>query len=165
MVVTEFTLWAARLGVLALMYLLVLILIFAMRADARAASLAPRPIAPPVPKPAPVPTPAPSQAPTTTPSTGVRTLVVTSGTIPNSGREYQLFGPVDIGRSADCIISVPNKFVSSRHARIFQENGIWIVEDLGSTNGTVLNGNPLLTPQRFKPGDKLMIGDTEFQLQ
>ena len=163
MEVTELTLWIARFGVLALMYLLILVLVFAMRADARAASLAPRQMLQPSPNP--TPSTAPMTSPTSTPTPQVRTLVVVSGSVPTGGREYQLFGPIEIGRSSTCMVSLPNNFVSSRHARIFQENGQWLVEDLGSTNGTVLNGQPLLTPKRLNPGDKLLIGDTEFVIK
>lgn len=160
MEVTELTLWAARLGVLALMYLLVMALIFALRADARAAATAPlRPKQSPLPTPAtPVATPAPVAAPPPT----SRSLVVQAGTLPTTGREYQLFGMVEIGRGEECTITIPNKFVSTHHARVFQQNGQWLAEDLGSTNGTLLNGKTFSGTQPLKPGDHLMVGDTDF---
>ncbi|HEX2951747.1 MAG TPA: FHA domain-containing protein [Armatimonadota bacterium] len=166
MEVTELTLWIARLGVLSLMYILLLVLIFSLRADAKAASSAPRPMPQPTPIPTQTPMPAPVFQATPSPSTaGVHSLMVVAGTTPTTGREYQLFGPIEIGRGTSCNVIIPNHFVSSRHARIFQDNGQWFVEDLGSTNGSALNGKPLLTPQQLHAGDKLLIGDTEFIIQ
>jgi len=154
-VVTEFTLWAARLIVLVLMYGFLLALIIALVADARAAS-APRPAAP-----APV---VPPQRPAPAPASPL-VLVVTAGTPPITGHEYRLLGPLVIGRDTSCDISIPSHFISKRHARIHQVGGQWIAEDLGSTNGSVLNDEPLTAPHPLKPGDRLTVGDTEFLLK
>jgi hypothetical protein len=143
------------------MYILVMALIFAMRADARA--IAETPIRPrPLPKPTPKPTPA--SAPVAPPPTA-KSLLVVSGALPTSGREYPLFDTLEIGRGSACAIVIPNHFVSTRHVRIFQMHGRWMIEDVGSTNGTSLNGHPLAAPQPLLPGDKILVGDTEFLVQ
>src|SRR5688572_9070873 len=60
---------------------------------------------------------------------------------PNAGRRYKLAeGEYIIGRRSDCQIFVPDMRVSRQHARIRRENGGWHVEDLGSNNGTYVNG-------------------------
>lgn len=153
---TELTLWVARLLVLVLMYGLFLALIVALVADARAVSR-PREAAA-----ASAPTPAPARPER---STNPLTLVVTAGTPPTTGREYPLLGTIDIGRDASCTISIPSHFVSKNHARISLTGGQWVVEDLGSTNGSSLNDQPLSYPRPINPGDRLSVGDTEFLLK
>ena len=51
---------------------------------------------------------------------------------------------------------------SSRHARILREGHVLMIEDLGSTNGTYLNEEPLSGPQPLYDGDRIRIGDSEF---
>jgi pSer/pThr/pTyr-binding forkhead associated (FHA) protein len=145
MEVTEFTLWIARLGVLALMAVFVLALVVALLADVRAAGQPgkPTPVAPA--------------------RDGIRLLAVVAGTVPPGGSEYRLHGPLTIGRAPSCDITIPNHFVSSQHARIFPVHGHWYVEDTGSTNGTLMNGTPLTEPHLLSPGDRLCVGDTEFE--
>jgi pSer/pThr/pTyr-binding forkhead associated (FHA) protein len=157
MEVTELTIWIARLGVLALMYLFMLVLISALRADARAATAPARPTEIPHAKPAPEPIKVEPVKPRT-----AAALVYLKGTLPTTGREYPLVVSMDIGRGDACTISIPNRFVSTRHARVFSLDGRWVVEDLGSTNGTLLNSQQLVSVQPLKPGDHLTVGDTDF---
>ena len=56
-------------------------------------------------------------------------------------------------------------FASSVHARIFPRNGFMHVEDMGSTNGTYLNGRQLRKAEQLKPADKIRIGDSEYSYQ
>jgi pSer/pThr/pTyr-binding forkhead associated (FHA) protein len=63
-----------------------------------------------------------------------------------------------IGRQGDLVIG--DDFASSHHARFQIAHGLWFVEDLGSTNGTRLNGRRFVQPQRLKKGDKIKIGRT-----
>ncbi len=152
MEISELTLWIARLGLLALMYLFLLVLIIALRADARAASQ-PAAAAPAPAAPAPTPIPALLQ------------LIRQSGTSPSTGDRYLLNRPLEIGRGPQSDIAIPNRFVSTRHARVaFDEHG-WFVEDLGSTNGTLVNGDPLTVAHRLASGDRITVGDTEFLIQ
>ena len=57
-------------------------------------------------------------------------------------------------------LAISDEFASSRHARFQIAHGLWYVEDLGSTNGTWLNGRRIHAPQRLKKGDKIRIGHT-----
>jgi pSer/pThr/pTyr-binding forkhead associated (FHA) protein len=59
-------------------------------------------------------------------------------------------------------IRLDDPFASSRHARISQQGHVFVIEDLGSTNGTYLNDEPLDGPQPLHPGDRIRIGDSEF---
>jgi len=62
------------------------------------------------------------------------------------------------GRQGNLAIS--DEFASSHHARFQVAHGLWFIEDLGSTNGTVLNGRRFRAPQHLKKGDKIKIGRT-----
>ncbi|MGD0153156.1 MAG: FtsW/RodA/SpoVE family cell cycle protein [Thermacetogeniaceae bacterium] len=74
------------------------------------------------------------------------------------GTNWDLDAEKIIGRDPGCGISLPDLFVSGRHVRIFTSGGSCYVEDLGSANGTFINGKPLSTPERLLPGDRLQIG-------
>ncbi len=56
-------------------------------------------------------------------------------------------------------------FASSHHARLAPHGDVIVLEDLGSTNGTYLNGEPLRGPQPLHPGDRIRIGDSEFTFE
>jgi hypothetical protein len=66
-----------------------------------------------------------------------------------------------LGRG-DVEIQIEDPFASSRHARITRQGYVLMIEDLGSTNGTYLNEEPLSGPQPLHPGDRIRIGDSEF---
>jgi hypothetical protein len=59
-------------------------------------------------------------------------------------------------------IRLEDPFASSRHARIFREGPVVVIEDLGSTNGTYLNDELLTGPTPLHDGDRVRIGDSEF---
>jgi hypothetical protein len=67
-----------------------------------------------------------------------------------------------LGRAGSADIHVEDPFASSVHARIFVRNGFMYVEDMGSTNGTYLNGRQLRKAEQLKPADKIRIGDSEY---
>ena len=67
-----------------------------------------------------------------------------------------------LGRADSADIHVEDPFASSVHARIFPRSGFMHVEDMGSTNGTYLNGRQLRKPEQLKPADKIRIGDSEY---
>jgi FHA domain len=77
------------------------------------------------------------------------------------GTAYDLSGGATLGRG-DVEIQLEDPFASSRHARISREGHVVVIEDLGSTNGTYLNDEPLTGPQPLHPGDRIRIGDCEF---
>ncbi len=72
---------------------------------------------------------------------------------------YELSRPViQIGRAEGMEIVIDNVSVSRQQAEIRQEGRYWTVRDLGSSNGTYLNGQRLESPQRLKPGDEISFG-------
>ena len=78
-----------------------------------------------------------------------------------SGVAYDLIDGAVLGRG-DVEIRLEDPFASSRHARISREGHVLVIEDLGSTNGTYLNEEPLSGPQPLYDGDRIRIGDSEF---
>ncbi len=78
-----------------------------------------------------------------------------------SGVAYDLDQGATLGRG-DVEIHLEDPFASSRHARISREGHVVVIEDLGSTNGTYLNEEPLTGPQPLHHGDRIRIGDSEF---
>lgn len=81
-----------------------------------------------------------------------------------SGIAYDLMGGATLGRG-DVEIHLEDPFASSQHARIARQGHVLVIEDLGSTNGTYLNEEPLDGPQPLRPGDRIRIGDCEFSYQ
>lgn len=79
----------------------------------------------------------------------------------SSGMAYDLVDGATLGRG-DVEIRLEDPFASARHARITREGRVLILEDLGSTNGTYLNEEPLSGPQPLYDGDRIRIGDSEF---
>jgi pSer/pThr/pTyr-binding forkhead associated (FHA) protein len=79
-----------------------------------------------------------------------------------SGEDYDIpsYGAT-LGRG-EVEIRLEDPFASSRHARISREGPVVVIEDLGSTNGTYLNGELLTGPQPLHDGDRIRIGDSEF---
>src|SRR5579875_2023474 len=79
----------------------------------------------------------------------------------DSGIAYDLRGGATLGRG-DVEIRLEDPFASSRHARISRQGHVFVLEDLGSTNGTYLNEEPLGGPAPLHSGDRIRIGDSEF---
>jgi phosphoserine phosphatase RsbU/P len=67
---------------------------------------------------------------------------------------------VIIGRATTAGLMVPDSSMSRHHARLFQRDGRWWAEDLGATNGTTLNDQPLVEPRALDSGDRLRLGAT-----
>ncbi|MFP5417005.1 MAG: FHA domain-containing protein [Actinomycetes bacterium] len=86
------------------------------------------------------------------------TLRITKGK--QAGLTMALGDQLKIGRSTDCQLILDDDYVSTRHARIFRTNGGYLVEDLGSTNGTYLNNERLSGATAFTTSDTLRIGRT-----
>ena len=70
-----------------------------------------------------------------------------------------------LGRNPECTLVLDDDFASGRHARIFLSDDGWLVEDLGSTNGTFLGANRLTKPVPVEVGSTLRIGKTIFELR
>jgi serine phosphatase RsbU (regulator of sigma subunit) len=81
---------------------------------------------------------------------------------PHAGpADYDFEGPeIVIGRATSAAVVIPDTRVSRQHARIVRRNGGWWVEDLGTRNGTLLNGEPMAGAARLEAGDRLDIGDS-----
>jgi pSer/pThr/pTyr-binding forkhead associated (FHA) protein len=96
--------------------------------------------------------------PMTDPRQSAGTLTVSRG--PGVGRRFSIgAAPVTIGRDAQCDIQVDDTWVSRRHARIAWSGTEYIVEDLGSTNGTYVNSERLGAPRALQSGDLLQLGE------
>jgi len=71
---------------------------------------------------------------------------------------------VTIGRREDNVVVIEEGYVSGHHARIFQRNDNYVLEDLKSTNGTILNGEKIENKVYIRSGDKIKIGTTLFRV-
>ena len=78
---------------------------------------------------------------------------------------HRLSGSMEIGRDAACAIRPDDTYLSQQHARMFERNGSWVVEDLGSTNGTYLNQQKVTVPSVLSPGDRIRLGKTVLELR
>lgn len=92
-------------------------------------------------------------------------LVVEGGGGLRAGAAFMLDGSTTIGRSPATDIQIEDQFASSRHARIYEREGYLYIEDMGSTNGTYLNGRRLDAKELLRTDDRIRIGDTEFRYE
>jgi pSer/pThr/pTyr-binding forkhead associated (FHA) protein len=80
-------------------------------------------------------------------------------------RTVRLSATTQIGRGDECAITLSDSYVSQVHARLYEKDGTWLVEDLGSTNGTFLNDRPLVQPVEVHAGDVVKVGKTVLELR
>ena len=170
---SELTLTVMRLGFLAVLWLFVIVAVQVIRSDLfgtrvtqRAGRRGPeRPAARPQ-------QPPQQQQPSRGSGRAGRTkrgaptkLVVSEGSL--SGTTVALQGQtITLGRAHDSTIVLDDDYASSRHARIYPDrDGQWVVEDLGSTNGTYLDRTRLTTPTPIPPGAPIRIGKTVIELR
>lgn len=168
---SELTLTVMRLGFLAVLWLFVIVAVQVIRSDLFGTKVAQRPAgrrAADAPRP---PQTGRQQAPASgsrqgRPRRGAPTrLVITEGSL--TGTTVALQGQtITLGRAHDSTIVLDDDYASSRHARIYPDrDGQWIVEDLGSTNGTYLERARLTTPTPIPLGAPIRIGKTVIELR
>jgi hypothetical protein len=173
--VSDLTLLVLRVAFLALLWVFVFAVVYALRSDLfggparrtrepRAAAAAP-----------PVGVPAAVQSlPTApvTPAGGTRVpphhaasrLVITSG--PRAGLEIELgTDPLTIGRSSDSGLQIRDDYTSTHHARLLLWGADWVVQDLDSTNGTFVGGTRIDSPTQVPMGVPVKVGATSFELR
>jgi pSer/pThr/pTyr-binding forkhead associated (FHA) protein len=92
---------------------------------------------------------------------GPATRLVVDKPVTQKGTSFEIGPEVTVGRAAGCHIALPDDtFVSQLHARVFERSGQVYVEDLGSTNGTYVNGHRVSAPTPMHRGDSLQVGST-----
>jgi pSer/pThr/pTyr-binding forkhead associated (FHA) protein len=153
--VSELTLTVLRLGFIAVLWVFVLAVAGVMRADLFGQRVTQRSKPPKsAPKPA---------APKTKKGTA-RTLVVLEGSL--AGTPIALSDQaVTIGRAPDSTLVLDDDYVSSRHARLVPQQGRWLIEDMGSTNGTYLDRTRISVPTVVPLGTPIRIGKTVLELR
>lgn len=92
-------------------------------------------------------------------------LTVVSGPRPLKGTSIPVNGPVVIGRSPGADIVIADDFVSGSHARVSPAGDGIVVEDLGSTNGTLVNDGRIQGPAMLSPGDTITIGAVRIEVE
>ena len=126
-------------------------------------------VAPPVVVPAATPAPAPVAAGSGAPpvgempeQVGARLVVLAPASM--AGSVFDLQSETTIGRAPGCGVVIDDARVSKLHARVFHSGGRWVVEDLGSTNGTLLNDHVLDLAKNVGPGDRIQVADHVMEL-
>ncbi|MGV8979254.1 MAG: FHA domain-containing protein FhaB/FipA [Cellulomonas sp.] len=172
---SELTITLLRLGYLVLLWVFVLSAISVLRRDLYGTKIVARRGTTPLPRARGTAAGAPS-AEQPAPQAGGRgsraaraatpptRLVVTEG--PLRGTTLPLgSSSVLIGRAPSCTLVLDDDYSSSRHARIFPQGGQWLVEDLGSTNGTFLGDVKVQQPTPVPAGAQVRIGQSVIELQ
>lgn len=133
------TLWLVRIVFLALLYLFLFAVVRVLLRDLRAAARGPAELG---------------------------RLVVTASPRedPPPGGAFPLDAVTSIGRDVNNTISLDDPFASAEHAVLTFRGSTWYVEDLGSTNGTFVNGSPVSDPTPLGFGDELQVGEVRFRL-
>lgn len=83
----------------------------------------------------------------------------------NLGAKYYLLDDVLIGRAGNSQVVLEDTYASQQHARVYRGDGVFYVEDLGSTNGTYVNGRKISYPLELRQGDRIKIGKTVFEFR
>lgn len=99
------------------------------------------------------------------PAAGARLVVLKSDALPEGESIPVVAGPVAVGRGGQNDVPLDgDEFASAEHARFeARRDGLW-VEDVGSTNGTFVNGARVTTPRRLGKGDVVRVGRTDFRV-
>jgi pSer/pThr/pTyr-binding forkhead associated (FHA) protein len=134
-------LWIVRLAFLALLYVFLFRVVRTLLRDLRAAA----------------------REPTTT--MGRLVVVASPGAEPPTGHVFALDAITTLGRDVNNAIVVEDPFASAEHAALTFRGSAWYVEDLGSTNGTFVNGQPVSGVATIAFGDELQVGQVRFRLE
>lgn len=133
-------LWAIRLAFLAALYVFLALVVRALLWDIRAAARDPA-------------------------GALGRLVVITSAGLPAAGSVFPLDALTTLGRDLGSSVVLDDPFASARHAVLTFRGRGWYVEDLSSTNGTLVNGVPIAGALPLGFGDELQIGDTRMRLE
>ena len=158
----ELTLFILRMGFLIVLWVFVFIVIYALRSDLfgqRVRKLPATANAAPV-----AASPAAATPPRSAPNELATRLVITGGA--KEGLEIPLPDEfLTIGRSSDSGLMIRDDYTSTNHARLIRSERGWILEDLDSTNGTVLDGSRVTLPTIVPNNIPITIGTTTFELR
>jgi predicted component of type VI protein secretion system len=152
-----------RIGFLAVLWLFVIAAVGVVRTDLfgqvshrrRRSAGAQRPVPPPA---------APATRPPRSARATPQQLLVTAGAL--AGTTLGLTDQqITIGRADDATLVLADDYASTRHARLFPQDGQWLVEDLGSTNGTYLDRQKVTAPTPVPVGVPIRIGKTVLELR
>lgn len=169
---SELTLIIIRIGFLALLWLFIFIVLYSLRSDLFGPRLTPlqraavqsqrtREAASEAPTTVTERAPAPAAADA---GTHARRIVITSG--PRSGLELDLPETgLSIGRSSGSGLQIKDDYTSSAHAKVVRWRDQWMVQDLGSTNGTYVDGRRITEATPVRVGSSVRIGTTTFELR
>ena len=91
-------------------------------------------------------------------------LLVTAGGLAGTSLRLKPGGTL-IGRNPECALVLDDDYASGRHCRVFHDGSGWVVEDLGSTNGTFVGNRPITEPTPISPGGSIRIGRTVIELR
>lgn len=155
----ELTLFIMRMAFLAILWIFVFVVVVALRSDLFGQRVRKLPATETVPSAAPPARTAPSAG-------GViaSRLVITAGA--KEGLQIDLPEEVlTIGRSGDSGLVIRDDYTSTNHSRITRTENGWVLEDLDSTNGTVLSGKRISTPKLVPLNATITIGTTSFELR
>ncbi len=161
---SELSLTIIRVAFLAVLWLFVIAAIGVVRTDLLGGSALPRRMRAGRPRP-PGRRASPARPGRARPGRGSpRVLVVTAGAL--KGTSLDLADQqITLGRANDATLVLNDDYASSRHARIFPQDGQWVVEDLGSTNGTYLDRQKVTRPTPVPVGVPVRIGKTVLELR
>lgn len=152
----ELTLNLLRLGVVVLLWAFVFSIVGALRGDLYGTRVLSRNAGPARPRESRAESRQRRHAPTH--------LVVTEGRLRGTSVPLHDSG-VLIGRNPECSLVLTDDYASGRHLRIYPGSDAWYADDLGSTNGTEVDGQEIGTGARLDPGAQIRIGQTVLELR
>ena len=99
------------------------------------------------------------------PASGELILAVSKGPRELRGTKLPIRGPIIIGRSPGADIVIADDFISARHARVTPSRDGALLEDLDSTNGTLLDGKPVRGMTPISAGSVITLGDVSLRVE